>query len=151
MLVSGSKDKSIKVWDIASGKELFTLNGHENTITDVKFSKDDRFLISGSLDGSMRFWDINSKTQKVSFIGFNDNEYIAITPKGYYLSSKLGSLHQKVMTSLLEYKPLKVFKSFNFPNIIKKALSGREILQKDTLQRAIKTKSYLRSSKNPLF
>src|SRR5262249_21640852 len=56
-LPTGSYDRTAKVWDAATGKELATLVGHTATVEAVAFSPDDRILATGSYDGTVRLWD----------------------------------------------------------------------------------------------
>jgi WD40 repeat protein len=49
-----SVKESIKIWDVATGLEILTLDGGSNG---VAFSSDNSFLASGSRDGSVRVWD----------------------------------------------------------------------------------------------
>jgi hypothetical protein len=56
-LASGSNDQTVKIWDSATGKELFALKGHAGAVTSVAFSPDGRRLASGSWDQSVKIWD----------------------------------------------------------------------------------------------
>ena len=52
-LASGSNDKTVRIWDSTTGKELFTLKGHADMVTSVAFSPDGLRLAScGYLDQS---------------------------------------------------------------------------------------------------
>lgn len=55
ILITGSYDTTVKVWDITSGKEIRTLTGHSQGVRCLQF--DDHKLITGSLDGSMKIWN----------------------------------------------------------------------------------------------
>ncbi len=55
--MSGSKDKTLKIWDRKSIKELIQLYGHDNDVTSVVISNDDRIIISGSYDKTIKIWD----------------------------------------------------------------------------------------------
>jgi len=55
VLITGSYDTTVKVWDIRSGEELRTLSGHTSGIRCLQF--DDRKLMTGSLDCTLRLWD----------------------------------------------------------------------------------------------
>src|SRR4051794_3232059 len=52
MLASGSQDHTIKLWDVASGKERATLKGHREPVSSVAYSPDGKTLASGSEDGT---------------------------------------------------------------------------------------------------
>jgi WD40 repeat protein len=53
-IVSGSHDKTAKVWDAATGQETLTLKGHTNPVTSVAVSADGKRIVSGSEDQGAR-------------------------------------------------------------------------------------------------
>ncbi|MHB8522283.1 MAG: WD40 repeat domain-containing serine/threonine protein kinase [Limisphaerales bacterium] len=48
----------ITIQDVPSGREIIRFRGHQNFVTDMAFSPDERTFISGSLDGTVRLWDL---------------------------------------------------------------------------------------------
>jgi WD40 repeat protein len=52
--VSGSYDETLKLWDLASGRELLTLAGHTNRVSAVAVAPDSERVFSGSYDRTMR-------------------------------------------------------------------------------------------------
>jgi WD40 repeat protein len=54
-LASGSYDKTIKIWDTTSGKELKTLNGHTGSVNSLAVLPDNT-LASGSDDRTIKIW-----------------------------------------------------------------------------------------------
>jgi WD40 repeat protein len=62
MLASGSYDKTIRLWDLASHACVATLTGHSLCVMSVAFSPDGRLLASGSTDNTIRLWDVTSHT-----------------------------------------------------------------------------------------
>jgi WD40 repeat protein len=56
-VATASRDKTVRVWDPASGQELLTLKGHTGSVLSLRFSADGRRLISASADRTVRIWD----------------------------------------------------------------------------------------------
>ncbi len=59
-IVSGSEDKTLKVWDAQTGRETLTLKGHSDAVTSVSFSPDGKRIVSGSGDKTLKVWDRSS-------------------------------------------------------------------------------------------
>src|SRR5687767_11399814 len=63
-LASGSGDGSVRLWDVASRRQLGSpLTGNSNAVGSVAFSPDSKTLASGSADSSVRLWDVFSHRQ----------------------------------------------------------------------------------------
>ncbi|MBD2059096.1 serine/threonine protein kinase [Oculatella sp. FACHB-28] len=58
--VSGSEDKTIKVWNLRTGDLLRTLSGHDAEVVSVAISQDGQLLASGSRDNTVKLWDLQS-------------------------------------------------------------------------------------------
>ena len=59
-LASGSKDKTIKLWDVVSGQERARLTGHTGCVCCLAFSPDGKVLASGSMDNTIKLWDLST-------------------------------------------------------------------------------------------
>jgi WD40 repeat protein len=57
-LASGNQDRTVRLWDVATGKENATLKGHKTSVYAVAYSPDGRTLASGSADTKIRLWDV---------------------------------------------------------------------------------------------
>jgi len=71
LLVTGSWDQSVKIWDIDSGQAILKLEGvHKGYVNSVEFSPDGGTILTGSDDGTARLWDVaTGKALGVDFLG----------------------------------------------------------------------------------
>jgi len=53
---SGSFDRTVKLWEVSSGKLLSSLEGHKDYVNTVVFSPDGSFLASASGDDTVKVW-----------------------------------------------------------------------------------------------
>ena len=55
-----SEDNTARLWDVANGKALAVLEGHENRVFNAVFSPDGRHVVTASEDKTARLWDVAS-------------------------------------------------------------------------------------------
>jgi WD40 repeat protein/tetratricopeptide (TPR) repeat protein len=58
--LSGSLDKTLRLWDVETGEELRRFEGHTAGVRCAAFSADGEQVLSGGDDGTLRFWDIET-------------------------------------------------------------------------------------------
>jgi WD40 repeat protein len=56
LLATGSRDRTVQVWDLA-GKVVATCRGYTGDVTGASFSRDGKRLATASTDGTIRLWD----------------------------------------------------------------------------------------------
>src|SRR2546423_4501733 len=69
LLVSASRDKTLRLWDVTTGYCLKTIKGHTDWVRAVTASMDGRWLLSAGNDQVQRLWDAASGEPKDSFLG----------------------------------------------------------------------------------
>lgn len=85
LLVSASRDKTLKIWDVTTGYCVKTLHGHVDWVRDVAPSVDGRFLFSAGNDQVPRLWDASSGEARSTFLGHEHVvECVAIAPAASY-------------------------------------------------------------------
>ncbi len=57
-IVSGSDDKTVKLWDMEKGHLIKTLEGHDGYVLSVFISPDNRRIVSASSDKTVKLWDL---------------------------------------------------------------------------------------------
>ncbi|KIV98219.1 nuclear distribution protein PAC1 [Exophiala mesophila] len=84
-LVSASRDKTLRIWDVTTGYCLKTLKGHTDWVRAVTPSFDGRWLLSAGNDQVPRLWDVNTGEVKISFLGHEHSlECVAFAPSSAY-------------------------------------------------------------------
>ncbi|MEW6498220.1 MAG: serine/threonine-protein kinase [Cyanobacteriota bacterium] len=98
ILASGSDDKTVKLWQLATGQMICTLKGHSKSVASVAISSDGEILASGSEDKTIKLWQLTTGLQigKLTlgnwFSGDSGCVYaIAISPDGEMLVSLSSS------------------------------------------------------------
>jgi hypothetical protein len=66
-VVSGSWDRTLRVWDLATGETKTTLQGHTDSISAVAVTPDGRYVVSGSKDRTLRIWDLKGGKELLTF------------------------------------------------------------------------------------
>jgi WD40 repeat protein len=70
-VASASFDKTVRLWDTASGQPLLTYRGHSGPVTTVAWSPDGRYLASGSLDRTVQVWEASGGNLLYTYQGYN--------------------------------------------------------------------------------
>lgn len=69
LAVTAGDDQKAKVWDTTTGRVLYTLSGHTESIISAAFSPDGTQVATAGSDGTARIWDITPATE-ILFIPF---------------------------------------------------------------------------------
>jgi nicotinamide mononucleotide adenylyltransferase len=95
LIVSGSDDKTVRVWDASTGTERHTMHGHHHRVFSVAFSPDGLFIVSGSFDKTVRVWDATTGAEQHTMHGHTATvTSVAFSPNGQLIVS--GSFDKTV-------------------------------------------------------
>lgn len=88
ILATASRDREIKLWDVATGKVVAVCRGHTDAVNSLAFGPDGRVLASGGDDRSIRLWDVATGKRTVPLMGHTDKVLsVAFSPDGQTLAS----------------------------------------------------------------
>jgi WD40 repeat protein len=83
-----SADKTILLWDVASGKELKPpLEGHVSATYSIAFSPDGKTLTSSSEDGAVKLWNLATHQELITLHGHAGAAVMAFSPNGNVLTT----------------------------------------------------------------
>ncbi|MCI2421354.1 hypothetical protein MOQ72_28330 [Saccharopolyspora sp. K220] len=57
--LSGGSDATVRIWELATGRCLRVLDGHNGEVSAVVISSDAQFVLSASWDGTIRRWELD--------------------------------------------------------------------------------------------
>jgi WD40 repeat protein len=80
-VATGSKDKSAKLWEMSTGREVRSFLSHEATVTSLVFTPDSKQLLTGSNDKSIRIWDVATGKEIRSILTDDIVTDLAIDPQ----------------------------------------------------------------------
>ncbi|MBI1310167.1 hypothetical protein GC176_02585 [bacterium] len=81
--VTVSSDESVRLWDLATGKEIRQYNGHTGPLYCAAISGDGRTLVTGAQDNTLRLWDVPQPRPVLSLTGHQGVAGgLAISPDG---------------------------------------------------------------------
>jgi WD40 repeat protein/serine/threonine protein kinase len=97
MLASAGDDKSVRLWDVLTEKEVNALKWHTARVFDVAFSPDSKWLASASEDKTVRIWDLdNNAVERHTLNGHSGEVYcVQFSPDGSTVAS--GSKDKSVI------------------------------------------------------
>ena len=86
--LSGSGDRTVRLWEVSTGQELRRFQGHTDGVWSVCFSPDGRYCLSGSRDRTVRLWEVSTGQELRRFQGHTDEvRSVCFSPDGRYCLS----------------------------------------------------------------
>jgi WD40 repeat protein len=114
----------VKLWDVASDRDVADLAGHTSDVTSVVYAANARLLVSGSRDGTLRVWSVPERKEVVELIALGASDYVAVTPDQYYRASKrrITGVAFRVNERLYPFEQFDL--RFNRPDIVLERLGS---------------------------
>jgi hypothetical protein len=123
-LLSGSADTTVKLWDTATGQLVRAFEGHSSNVRSVAFTPDEKRVISGGYDTTARVWDMATGEQLALLLTAKDDEWLAITPEGFFDASPKGAEMLSVVRGLEIYSIDQFYQVLYRPDLVREKLAG---------------------------
>jgi WD40 repeat protein len=105
-ILSAGRDGCLRLWDVATGKEIRCFHGHSAAVTNVAFSPDGCRALSCSRDKTMRLWDV-ATGRELGCQSYRDGEIraVAFSPDGRHALAGSGDFSTDFGSVLLVRLP----------------------------------------------
>ena len=90
-IVTGAKDKTLKIREITADKIIWNLVGHTDHIRSAKFFQNGKYVVTSSYDGTVKIWDVETGKLKQNIAGHNAFVFYKFSPDGEYFITSSGS------------------------------------------------------------
>jgi WD40 repeat protein len=131
--LSGSHDRTLRLWDLASGECLRIFGGHTESVWGLAVGSDGRQALSSSADKTLRLWDLTSGQWLHTFVDHTDARLdpgggaMAMTPDGRHAFFYSGYSILR-MWDLVTGQCLHMFKIDDVITTLAMAPDGRTLL-----------------------
>lgn len=138
-----SYGSNIVLWNSDSGREVRKYNAGDGVVTALAFSDDGKRLLSAHDASVVKQWDPATGALLATFVSFSDDEWVTITPEGFFDASPNGAKQLSVVRGLQAYSIDQFYNQLYRPDLVREKLVGdpqglvRESLAKLSLSRAV--------------
>jgi WD40 repeat protein len=93
-LLTAGWDRRARVWDLASGRRLADLKGHQGRIWNARFQPGQSNVVTASEDATVRFWNYEERLKSIARMENVGHSFVATTDNSLLLAQENGKLHQ---------------------------------------------------------
>jgi WD40 repeat protein len=89
IVATGSRDRLVRLWEVATGRELRRFVGHTLDVTSIAFSEDEQQLVTASKDGTARIWNAatGAEIKKIEIGEKYSLEMAQVSPNGKFAAA----------------------------------------------------------------
>jgi WD40 repeat protein len=99
-LMAAVANTHLVVWNAGSGRKLLAADSRDQEMKSVTFAREGRRVTTVDEAGAIRHWDITNGALLATIIPFGDDEWLAVTPEGFFDASAKGEERLSVVRGL---------------------------------------------------
>jgi WD40 repeat protein len=142
-------DDELKLWQTTTGKLIKDIETGYYDINGLALAPDARHAVTVHADSGVRVWKLNSDELLVSFFGAIGDEWLAITPEGYFAGSDKGADLISIVRGLAAYSVDQFYQTLYRPDLVRQKLSGDPYGLYKEAARGLNLETVLRSGAAP--
>jgi WD40 repeat protein len=124
LILSGDLNGFVNLWEVRTGRLLYTLNTHTFYVFHLVFSPDgSRFIVSGA-EGYMPVYSTADGAQIATLFATADDQWLTLTPAGFFAASPKGTDVMNVVRGLEPYSVLQFYEHLYRPDLVAELLRG---------------------------
>ena len=128
-IVSGSNDRTLRMWDARTSQEILTFTGHSGSVLCAVFRRDGTQIVSGSADETLKVWDATTGQELRNLSGHtNFINTVAISGDGRQIVSGSGDHTLKVWDAMTAKEILTLAGHTGSVNSVAFSPDGRQIV-----------------------
>jgi WD40 repeat protein/tetratricopeptide (TPR) repeat protein len=124
LILSAERNGLVNLWEVKTGRLLYTVNTHMFGIIHSVFSPDgSRFIVSG-LEGDIPVYSTADGAQIATHFATADDEWLTLTPAGFFAASAKGTDVINVVRGLEPYSAVQFYEHLYRPDLVAELLKG---------------------------
>lgn len=99
-LLAAASNNRVVMWRIANGRKALDVAINDQELKSVAFSRDGKRVIAVDEGGAIRHWASETGALLLTIVPFGDEEWLAVTPEGFFDASPKGDEYLSVVRGL---------------------------------------------------
>jgi len=127
-ILTGSGDRTARLWDVQSGETIHVLKGHASGVGKAVFTCDEERIVTGSGDATIRIWDSKTGKLLLTSVEYESGNWLAFeSAYGYYTGTSAAADWARIRVKDRDY-PLSSYDTiFYNPDKVQSSLEGKQI------------------------
>jgi WD40 repeat protein/uncharacterized caspase-like protein len=128
LLISCSRDTTVKIWSVKGRRELTVFKGHGSAVKAVRLVNNAQTVFSGGSDGEFIIWRATGGEELARMAQVGDTDWLAVTPDGLFDGSPPAwrQLLWRFNNNTLDFAPVEAFyNEFFYPGLLRDVLEDK--------------------------